>query len=194
MRSSTSLCNMALSLIGGKRISSIDETSNEAIELKLVFFETLDSVLSEHDFNEAMYTAELALLEETPAFKYTYKHQLPVEPYCLRVLNLYDSNENEILDYKVEGRTVSSDENVLYINYIARLEDYNNMSPLLVEAFTHLLASKVCKSMASDTSLSNTLFEKYRIALLKAKNNDAMEERRDVYTDANYSWLNCRGY
>ena len=82
----TTICNLALSKFGSKRIQSLDDASPEARACKLNYGPTRDEVLRSHRWNFATKRATLSRLSGAPPFGWAAWYQLPVD--CLRLLQL----------------------------------------------------------------------------------------------------------
>src|SRR3546814_6931193 len=89
MTSVVSICNRALTLLGQKTITSLEDNSQAARLCVESYGPTRDAVLRDHPWNCAIARADLAALSEAPAFEFGRQFQLP--PDCLRVLELWGS-------------------------------------------------------------------------------------------------------
>src|SRR3546814_2945523 len=103
MTSVVSICNRALTLLGQKTITSLEDNSQAARLCVESYGPTRDAVLRDHPWNCAIARADLAALSEAPAFEFGRQFQLP--PDCLRVLELWGSRAR----WKIEGRRLLSD-------------------------------------------------------------------------------------
>lgn len=171
MASSTvQICNLALSEIGESTITSLTENSKAARECNLIFDQCLDYLLQIYPWNFAQERKRLAVLSDDPLFEYEYAFQLPTDPYCLQVNEMYGDYE-----YVVEGRKLLTDQSICRIRYTKRIEDMTELSAVFVEVLTFYLATKLAKKLSSDESLSNNMYSRYERALKFAKMKDAQE-------------------
>jgi hypothetical protein len=185
MASKVSICNSALIKLGANTITSLTEDSEEARKCNAIFEHVLDTLLQMHPWNFATYRATLAQLSETPEYRYQYYFQLPTSPYCLQVLEVYNKPE-----YKIEGRKLATDEDVVQIKYIGRVTDMNQLSPAFRECLAFYIARDLSDNMTGSGRQKNdynSLFERY---FKLAKLRDAQEDTPDDVE--NGSWIDCR--
>ena len=127
MTSAVDIANSALNNIGASTINSLTEDSVAARIVNQRYVFVRDAVFRSHPWNCLVRRASLAQNSTAPTWGYTYAYNLPTDPYCLRVLRL----EKLDLDYKVEGRTIVSDEQTMKIKFIARVTDPNEYLSLI---------------------------------------------------------------
>ena len=159
MASITSISNQSLIKLGKSTINNIDDKTEEARACKEVFPQALDTLLQQHPWNFAKCRTSLAqtintlaVLSEAPEFEYLYKYQLPTDPYCLQVLEV-DSN----YEYKIEGRLLFTDDDSVKLKYIKRVEDYNELSPMFVEALAFYIASQLAIPLVDKVSVKDAM-------------------------------------
>lgn len=107
MPNAIAVCNMALALVGGGRISAIDTTTPAGDVCALWYDPTVEAVLREHPWNSAMRRCSLAFVDDlTPEFGDYYALVLPTGsgkwPCALRAWRLAEAD----IDHKVEQRTL----------------------------------------------------------------------------------------
>lgn len=182
MPSVVDICNEAMDLLGAATITSLTENSKEARLCNRKFDAVRDSVLRAHPWNVAISRAALAANSTAPAFGFTYQFPLPTDPYCLRVLSFWNSNvNNELAAYdsnimfKIEGRSILSNENDCRIVYISRVTDTEQFDPLLSTTIAHRLAADTAYAITGSNSVSQQMFALYESRLKEAKGVDSME-------------------
>ena len=182
MPSVVDICNEAMDLLGAATITSLNENSKEARLCNRKFDTVRDAVLRAHPWNVAISRAALAANSTPPAFGFTYKFPLPTDPYCLRVLSFWNSNvNNELAAYdsnimfKIEGRSILSNENDCRIVYISRVTDTEQFDPLLSTTIAHRLAADTAYAITGSNSVSQQMFALYESRLKEAKGVDSME-------------------
>ncbi len=121
MASVVDICNSALNQIGASNIISLTEDSKAARICNQRYNFVRDSVFRSHPWNCLTTRATIAPDTATPAFEFSKQFTLPTNPFCLRVLQLSDT---DIL-YKIEGRKLLCDESSIEMIYIGRVEDGN---------------------------------------------------------------------
>ena len=208
--------NLALTRIGHEPIASPDERGKGGDRCRLHYPLVRDSVLAAHPWNFAIRRAALAQLAFTPTFEFTYAHALPTDPYCLRVVrteweaNGYSSTavygfpgmhglspmgiEWRIESVNISGtpvRALLCNESSCKIEYIARIEDVAQFSPLFVDALSARLAAEISMSMTDNQNATQTMMQLYMNKVAEARIMDAFEgtPREVVNTDG---WLIAR--
>jgi len=184
--SKISICNRALIYIGGNSISSIDEGSREANLCKAVFDDVRDEVLQMHPWDEARARQELAQLSDAPAFGYSYKYNLPTDPYCLKVLTLNEDTYGQSAAFTVEGRELLTDEDTAQITYTSRLTDPRKFSPLLATTIAAALGAAIALKLSTSTSLAETAFKFYIAKLAEARGENAQQGTARVVTQSSF--------
>lgn len=171
----TSINNQALAKLGAKSISNIDtDDTNNAIKCRAIYENVRDELLRAYDWNCAIERAELAQLETTPEFGYSYEYTLPTAPYCLRVLNM-----NNDYEYKVEGRKLLTDQNECKIRYIKRITNPTQLDPLFIKVMVAGLASQLAVPIANSNTLKDRMDNEFQLAFLEAKMANAIEGQED---------------
>lgn len=178
MASEVEICNSALIKLGDDTITSLTDDSKRARLCNAQFARLRDEVLRAHPWNFAIRRASLAKLSQAPAFEFAAAFQLPEDPYCLRVLLLFDGSAAQGISrhrWKIEGRTLLSDENSAKIIYIARVIDPNQFDAMFAEALALRLANELAYSLTNNATLVQTHYDLYRHALQQARATDASE-------------------
>lgn len=185
MTSTVDICNYALNMLGASTISSLDENSKVARIINQRYEGARDYVFREHTWNSLIRRAELARDTEVPAFGYEYQYPLPVEPFCLRVLEFSNGSMSYPQDnmmtssggpvFVIEGRNLLTDEETAKIKYIARVTDPNEYDSGLIETLATFLASDICYAVTGSTSLVQVTYAKYEQVLKNARHTDATE-------------------
>lgn len=190
--SSVSICNIALGLLKATRITSLSEESTEARLCSTFFDEALFTLLESYDWNFASERKALALSADAPVFGYTYKHQLPTDPYCLAVREVVDSSGYKVPDWKLEGRYILSDYESISIRYTKAIDNYLELSPLFRKALHYYLASLMAKALTGETSIETAMFDKYLYFFARAKTQDSKQGTPDKLQDSDYEFITAR--
>lgn len=182
MPSVVDICNHAMDLLGAATITSLTENSKEARLCNRNFDKLRDDVFRSHPWNTAITRATLAKDSTAPAFGFANQFTLPTDPYCLRVLSLWNTSvNNEVaaydsnVMYKIEGRKILSNEGSCSITYIARITDTEQYDSLLSSAIAHRLASETAYAITGSNSVAQAMQGMYEVRLREAKSVDAME-------------------
>jgi hypothetical protein len=151
---------MALSRLGAATITAITDSTAEAILCNTFFDDLADEVMLEGSWTSTIKRSSLAKTTNTPTFEYANEFQLPVDPFCLKVLNI-DEDVVGNTPYQIEGDKLLTDSGSIKIRYIGRLSDTEDWDPLLRQAFTARLASELAYAITGDQSRANFELERY---------------------------------
>ena len=184
MASEVDICNMALNEVGENSIMDLSEDSKAGRLCNQFYALTRDMVLRSHPWNFAIKRVELAQLTSTPGFEYNYEFQLPAD--CLKV----QKTDDEFDIFKIEGRKLLSNNAIVKVMYISRVEDTAQFDSLFVEALYLMIASKIVFNLSDNNGLSQVLFAKAESKIRHAKSMDGQEGIVDV-VEAD-QWLNSR--
>ncbi len=175
MANETEIVNMALSLIGDSRITSMTDTStNEGVLAVLFYAQARDEVIGQSgvDWKVAIERlGPLAALSTAPSFGWDNQYQLPED--LLRLIGLVtDLNDIPLgVEWKREGTKLLTNEDTVHILYIKRITETATFPPLLVQAIYLKLGSKLAFPITRDKVLRRELLEEfYRVV-----NEDAMQ-------------------
>ena len=171
MASEVDIANSALNMIGASNIYSLTEDSVAARIMNQRYEFVRDAVFRSHPWNCLVRRASLARNTTAPTWGYEYAYNLPTDPFCLRVLRL----EKLDIDYKVEGRTIVSDETTMKIKFVGRVTDPNEYDTLLIETISARLAADTCYSITNSNSLVASMYSLYEAKLKEARFVDATE-------------------
>lgn len=197
MASETDLLNDALGMIGASSISAIDEGSTNANWCQ-IFYPTLrDSLLRSHHWNFALTRVELSQDLATPAYEFAFSYTLP--PDCLKVVEyvggtttstayLVDS-QSVIKRYRIEGRKLLTNDGVVSIRYIQRVEDPDQFDPIFYQVLATHLASKLAMAILKDGKLALSLMEMATQLLLPiATAVDGQEDSVEPFQVDDLTW------
>lgn len=188
MASQVQICNLALLKFGNKTITSIDDATAEARACKSLYDHERDMLLYSHPWNFAMKRSELVQLGTDPDFQYDNQFALPND--CLRAWELYDSTA----DWVIEGTYLLTDEDDVYLRYIAKITDTTFYKPLFVECLALKLGAELALKLGESKNASRELMKDLQSMLLKAYQLNAVEGKRPVPEDeqdlskGNFSW------
>ena len=156
MASVVGICNGALNQLGATTILSLNEDSKNARLCNTRYPEVRDAVFRSHVWGCLQVRLEIGLSTTTPAWGFKFKFNLPGD--CIRLLRILDYDSN----YKVEGRSILSNNNTMKILYISRVTDPNQYDELLRETLSAALAADIAYGITSSNPVSekmNTLFQ-----------------------------------
>jgi len=173
MASKVQIANRALRKVGGKRITSLSENSEEARVVNDMYDDTLKLVLAEGLWTFAQKRATLATVTGTPLEINDDVSVIYSKPSDFIRLNFVNDPTAII---KVEGEYILSDTasiNILYTFFNENTEQY---LPNFVDAFSTKLASDICFDITESVRKSEALIKQYEeIDLPKALASDAQQ-------------------
>lgn len=160
MASEVDIVNVALTLLGESRITSLDDRSKPAREAKALYAITRDALIAAHDWNFAKARAALPALADAPLSQFDTKYQLPSD--CLRLLmlndyyvglDLTDYRGSPTEEYSIEGREILTNWSApLNVSYIKRVTDAQQFDPAFIKVLGCQLAMDLCEPLTqSDT-------------------------------------------
>ena len=191
MASDVGMVNAALQqLKSTKRIASFEDGTKEANAAAEVFDELRDLLLDMHLWNFATLRVKLAREEDTPAFGWLYQYALPSD--FIRLSAIYDNtNERGGLSYRIENGKILTDASDVYLKYIARVSDPNQMPPTFRNALTTLLAARLATAVAQSSTLAKEMRSVFNDEdLPTAKSIDALQDHADQLPES--SWISTR--
>ena len=178
MPSETEIASNALTKLGAQPITDINDPSQQrAVLCKAYYYNTRDAVLRAYPWNCAIDRKALALSIDTPLYGYSYKFQLPVDPYCLRVLEVEDD-----IEHKIEGRFLLANESSVNIKFIKRVTDTGLFDSLLQEAIECRLAAELAYPVTGTPTLIQAMWALYAEKLREARTIDGMENTQEIWT------------
>ena len=170
MASEVDIASMALRKLGAEGITAFDDGTVRANLCRDFYPSIRDATLRAYPWNCSLTQKTLAADAEAPLFGYSYKFQLPVLPYCLRVLKVEDEP-----DFNIKGRYIHCDESSITIEYIARITDPGLFDSLLKEAIEARLAAELAWPITRTPELIKAMWDLYAAKLREARTMDAME-------------------
>lgn len=181
--------NIALAKIGEPPISSFGDDRRAAQVASVLYPIVRDAMLRSHPWNCAIGRAILPEEAIAPAFGYTKAFTLPAD--FLRVVRVRNGNYLRPF-YRVEGKSILSDESTIELIYIRRVGEAQ-MDNLLVLAIATSLAAEMAEPITgSDTKGEKLLAELIEMKLPEARSINAQEEpveelRADLWNESRFS-------
>lgn len=196
------ICNMALQELGANRIINLTtETKEEATLCNLFYRPVVDEVLRSHPWNCATWYQTLAQVDSGDADylltnfdKWEYQYALPVNPYCLRVLEIsdYPDADYEIVRDYLLCNLETTATTVVKLKYIQRIEDESKFDSLLVRAIAYRLAADLTDKLTNSRKTRSEMLELFEWALRNARAIDGLESTApDVDND---DWKTAGGW
>ena len=171
MANKAQIFNLALTLLGQSSISDPNGSGEAEQACRQVYDLCRQSLLEEHPWNFAVKRVALAPNSVAPAFGYTRSFDLPSD--SLRIISFYNKTE----EHREETGKILTNAATLNLVYIYDLEDTALFSPMFVSLMAHDIALAAEYRVTGQTKMQNTLMEKRRQLLIKAKRVDAQKDQ-----------------
>lgn len=184
MSSPVSICNQALSWLGGNQIVDLDGPQTESRLCKTNYAPLRQSLLETGNFSFAVKRIVLGtMLADSPEWGYSNAFLLPSD--CISVLGAYRSTAtsgHNLGDYSVDweqfGREIHTDEAVVYLEYAADVEATNKYTPLFEQAFAARIAADICMPLTKSRTLSRDMWSLYEQKMSEASGyNNRLKSR-----------------
>lgn len=184
MASDVDICNGAIQLLGGLRITSLSDNTVEGRACNARYAIMRDAEITRHPWRFAVDRVTLAPDATAPAFEFTYAFTWPTD--CLRPIPGRD-----VTDWTNEGRKIlTNDGDTLQLRYVKRVTDTAQFDPLFVLALEAALALNICEQVTQSNTKKSDARDQYKFALTEAKRvNAIIELSQDPPDDA---WVTAR--
>ena len=179
----TGTCNMALSLLGDKRILDFGETdTKEGRYCKLFYEQTRDEVIAQSGVEFRVATKRdgpLSAVSDEPSFGWDFAYQVPSG--TMRILSIINDDGDIVspAEWHREGDLILTNEETIHVLYIAQIESAEKFTPSLARAIYTLLAAKMAIALLGGKNgieVNRTLLQEYEVvALPNAKSANAAE-------------------
>lgn len=184
------VCNFALTVLGDKKITSIEDESDRAETLEALYYIARDAVLEEAEWTFA--TRRFKPAAHATAPEWGWSTAFPIPSDILRVTSV-DKNWTEAsgfvqntlqdrnpVDHVVEyvngvGRAILCNEDEIFCKGVREVDDEGIYSPLFVEAFACKLAYLAGYAISASHQKVQTALALYTQAIAKAKTRDGMQ-------------------
>jgi len=179
MTSVVEICNSALNSLGAANITALTEDSRNARLCNQRYEPIRDAIFRTHYWNCLIKRVELAADSDAPAYEFTKQYTLPSD--CIRIMQIggFHNGSSSMLDsgqtFKVEGRKIVTDEEEIFLTYLAKITDPQQYDTLLIETIAARLAAELCYAVTQSNSLAQQLEAIYQSKLREARFVDATE-------------------
>ena len=172
MASEVDVANDALTFIGASRITSLSDEQTEAKVMNQLYQRTVDAVLRSYPWKCARRQAELAQSATPPVYGWDHAYQLPVDPVCLRILDVKDADTQDKWDRY--GDFVYTNLNSCKITFIGRI-DASAFDSLLRDAVAARLAAEIAYPLVGSTTLQAQMTNIYVGKIDEAREASSIE-------------------
>ncbi len=189
MASVVEICNRALQKVGAQRIVSITDDNVRARACNAAYEVLRDGELRANVWNFSIARAELAEDATTPAWGRAAAYTLPAD--WLRMAPQYPEDNTVEPDWQIEGKKIITDDSApIYLRYVYKVTDPNEMDVLFRELLAATLAIEICEELTQSNTKKDALKAERKEILAMAKRTNSIENVSVVSPDD--GWLTCR--
>lgn len=196
MPSETDLANDALGQIGQAAVTAMDDTTVLG-SYCLRFYPTLrDAALTMAHWSFAKARAVLAAETTPPPFQYGFRYKLPDD--CLKLIeyngSLVDPSMVTLFNiaipfvYKVEGRSILTNDGVVAILYLKRETNPDVWTPQFYQGLAAQLAGKLAYAVLKDEKKGDQLWNQGYNLLARAAASDGQQSSVEPLSTDNLLW------
>jgi hypothetical protein len=194
MISETSICNQALSWIGGSPIESLEDPIQAGRFCKANYPFLRDAVIEARfwSFARVRHVSTVADKPVSPSWGNQFLHSVPVD--WLQVFYVYDDPhaDRQIEGWTREGLTVYADYGTVYMAGVQRITDTGKFSNLFVQCLAARLAADLAMPIAGDRALQRDMWNLYEVKMAEAAARDGAQGRNQrirssTLVDARYN-------
>lgn len=193
MASEVGICNLALNKVGGSNIISLTEGSRNANLCADEYQNARDQLLGDHAWNFAVTRVKLPQLTAAPVYEFDHAYRLPADFIRLIAAHGNDAAAG-VLDYRLEGddggQLLLSSADRIWIRYVRRVTDPNQMPPSFQRALAFDLAVRLAVPIANSRTLREDVERGAGKALRQARSIDALQDKPEEFPDG--SWITSR--
>lgn len=188
--SQVSICNIALQLVGAKRIIAIDDGSEQANSCDILYDVTRQELLRTHLWRFARARASLPALSTDPLWGYDKAFLKPTDSLSIFAIDT-GSYSTRGVRWTVEGDSIIANTAApLNILYGRDITDESLFDVLFVMVFAHQLAVYLCEPLTQDNKKNEMLERKLGQTYGNALAADAFESLEMIEADGN--WITNR--
>ncbi len=181
--SSTQIVNLALTRIGQKPITSLnDDTNNAALLARIHYDDTRRAVLRAVPWKFASKDAELAALADAPVYKWARAYPLPAKALWVVSTSMDDDGAGGTGDlWDVKGRTIVTDaSSPIKITYVEDVEDVSLFDPLFIDVFAERLAAELVYGITKQAAARERHLKVYQAKIEDAAAVDGQQGSQSV--------------
>lgn len=191
MASTVQICNMAIALVAGNRITALTDETKEATQCNLWFDPLRKAVLEDADWAFAIKRFSSSTPESSsPDWGYTKKYTL--NPEVVRVIHCTDDADNingekeDNFDWQREENTIVCDADAIYYKAVMNITDASKFSPGFVQALAARIAVELAIPIAGSRSLMEDMWQLYDRKMDMAVGNDGRQGRSLKFKSSQY--------
>lgn len=171
------LWNLALGHLSERTLATLTDNTATARWLTANYVNARDAFLRSHPWNFALKEAALTADATAPAFRWTYRYEIPSDCLRLRPLTYEGERYGQLVPFEIVGAYIHTDlVGPINVRYTMRVTDVTLFDPLAVEALSLALAAKMAAQLVGKYELRDRLSQDFRAAMSAAREIDAIED------------------
>lgn len=181
------IMNQALSMLGVRDITSPEDDTAEARQMKINYAPARDATLEAHEWSFAILRFTPGQLLAAPEFGAAHAYSIPSD--VLRVLTVETNREisnvyfndpigsKEQVDWVFEDRKILCDEEVIRCRGLRRVVEEGKFSPLFCMALATQLAFLTAISLTGSAEIQANMARLFEMYIRVAKSRDGLQGR-----------------
>ena len=185
----TTIANLALNRVGEQIIMNVNDDSENAVRVRLVFDQVFEEVLRNHNWKCCTFRQKLAETTDDPVFGWQHSYQLPTNPKCVKILRISNLSSN----WTKQGDKLLTNATGVSCVYIGKPDEtyYDNLDASLIKVLYLSLAVELAYMFVENNTILNGLQGFLSDAWEDARFNDSSEEYNYQNIDSD-TWLASR--
>jgi hypothetical protein len=182
--SEVSICNQALTFLGQKPITSLNDANTTAEWMRNNYPFIRDAVLEERMWTFATARAASTTMDRD-AWDTAYAHPAPLN--WISVFRVYRNSGISTLtsiDWRLEDGIILCSESNILLWGLKRVTDTGKFSPLFVQALASRIAADACIPLTENRELQRDMWMLYGDKLREAAARDGQQGSNDMITQS----------
>ena len=181
MASEVSICNQAISWLGGNLIIGFDDGTTESILCKANYALLRDAVLEEGKWTFATERFKLLPNPVAPVYGYSHKFEIPSTVFTVFHVTPHkeNANDSEQFDFRRQRGFIEADAEVIYIKGIIGITDVSKFSKTFIQALAARIAADIAAPLTESTTKEAKMQAKYDKAISLALAVEGQQGKSD---------------
>lgn len=180
MATDVSICSNALLKLGAQPINDLSESSERARLASNLYASVRDSMLRSHPWNCCVKRVVLSPDTEAPAFDFAFQFSLPND--YERTLSVGESGIE--VAFKIEGLKLLSDDNPLYLRYVANETNPAKWDAMLVRGMELAMAAEMAYAITQSASMRDSTRQELEMHMKRARAVDGQDDTPETLGDS----------
>lgn len=194
-----SIINLALSHIGQKSITAIDDGSVQQVETMKVWDFVLRETLKSYNWSFAKVKEALVSTSSYTPIYYTYAYEYPAKCLAIRKINYEDEIEKDtgqkfdvVLDVTNSAKRIVTDIVDAYIEYTYYIEVVTLFSDYFISSLSRRLAAELAVPLNGDKDMAKENMDIFNNLIREAYRHDSSESYEDTQSNESSSFIDAR--